>query len=160
MKRSRALSTLSSKQVVGSAVGVVTVVAGRVAKVLEVELIKPTVAWKQEQALLTLGLANSLTKIGRTVEEPGGKARKPGQKATASAVKRSRALSTLSSKQMVGSAVAVVVVAKAVGDVEVESTVGAVLGNGVEVGVELIKPTVAWKQEQALLMLGVANSLT
>lgn len=103
-----------------------------------------TVCWKQEQALETLGRANSLTKFGRATK-PSGSARKGGQNKIASTVKRSKALRTLSAKQTVEIGVG-----------------GAVVGGLVaeELVVDGITPTVSWKHEHALLTLGRANSLT
>lgn len=62
----------------------------------------------------------------------------------------SRALRTSSSKQIVGSGVTVDIVI-VIEDAGVADVTGAV-------GLE--EPTVFWKQEQALLMLGEANALT
>lgn len=136
VKRSSALRTSSSKQLVGSGVGVG---------------VKLTVAWKHEHALLTLGVENSLTYTGKAVDAPAGKARNPGQNAIASAVNLSRARSTLSAKQIVGRGASDVVV----GFVTRTALVGVDVG---ELPVPAV--TVAWKQEHALLTLGVENSLT
>lgn len=127
--------------------GTVAVVADVTRGVTEVVLTTPTVFWKHEQALLMLGVANELTKLGRIADVPAGSAKKLGQKEIASPVKASRALKTSSSKQMVGSAVAVVET--------VEDCVAEVVDAA---GVP--EATVFWKHEQALLMLGEANALT
>lgn len=87
-------------EVIGRVVGVVVgTVAGVVIGAVEPGV---TVFWKQEQALLTLIVAYLLTKLGRGVEAPTGSAKRPGQKASASGAKVSKALRTSSSLQFEG----------------------------------------------------------
>ena len=116
-KASSARRTSSSKQIVGRGDGVGVV---------------PAVFWKQEQALLTLGVAKLLTKVGKTTGMP---ASTPGHNALASTANASSARRTSSSKQMVER------------------------GEGGLVGL-LVGTAVFWKQEQALLIVGVEKLLT
>ena len=118
---SRARRTSSSKHCVGRGVGAPVGVA-----------VTTAVFWKQEQALLMLGVENLLTKLGATAGVP---ASKPGQNASASTENASSARRTSSSKHCVGSGVGA----------DVATPVGT---------------AVFWKQEQALVMLGDAKLLT
>ena len=123
MKASKARNASSSKHWVGRGAGAVGAAVGT------------AVFWKQEHALLIVGVLNPVTKLGSGRTPPTGSARKLGQKSRAWPVKASKARKASSSKHWVGRGA------------------GAPVGNAVGTAV-------FWKQEQALLIVGVLNPVT